>query len=281
MAIHLIAPPFFPPSPAAGNISTQTAFLCTSVCFDPPRATCKHSCTRISHTITAILKNQEIQRWALAPNVRKIGRRELDQVLPWTGSKTHCWRLISDPQSCLVRLGVSLAASVLLYDISTLGVAVAFLYWIWGPMWSAALFNSRLRLRYPYAGVWHAKLFMAQVGSSAARREMLQDDVNTLDWSLMRGIFERSPKLYITVGDESQASFQMELPISSEKACSCKIGEHVDVLVLSDCPKISRFKAIREVYSPESGVWISEQACINRKKFELLSNSLLPSHLWS
>jgi hypothetical protein len=67
--------------------------------------------------------------------------------------------------------------------------------------------------------------------------------------------------------------FQMKVGLPSKKN-QVQVGEAVEVLVLSDIKSLSRFMAVRDVYLPEMGIWLSEDPCIERPVFEELIETL-------
>ena len=66
---------------------------------------------------------------------------------------------------------------------------------------------------------------------------------------------------------------QMKVGLPNKKKL-VQVGEAVEVLVLSDIKSLSRFMAVRDVYLPEMGIWLSEEPCIERPVFEELIETL-------
>jgi len=66
----------------------------------------------------------------------------------------------------------------------------------------------------------------------------------------------------------------MKVGLPSKKNQQVRVGETVEVLVLSDIKSLSRFMAVRDVYLPDMDLWLSEDPCIERPVFENLIETL-------
>lgn len=67
---------------------------------------------------------------------------------------------------------------------------------------------------------------------------------------------------------------QMKVGVPSKKNQQVRVGETVEVLILSDIKSLSRFMAVRDVYLPDMDLWLSEEPCIERPVFESLIETL-------
>lgn len=67
----------------------------------------------------------------------------------------------------------------------------------------------------------------------------------------------------------------MEIPLSDEIP-EVQVGDRVEVVVVSDEPSLSRFKALRDLYFPDRQAWISQEPCIERELYEDLQKSSNP-----
>jgi hypothetical protein len=67
---------------------------------------------------------------------------------------------------------------------------------------------------------------------------------------------------------------QMKVGVPSKKNQQVRVGETVEVLILSDIKSLSRFMAVRDVYLPSMDLWLSEEPCIERPVFESLIETL-------
>lgn len=235
------------------------------------------------------------------PKITRLKKDEIAQVLPWSGSGEQRLQKLGTPATWLARLAISLAGSVVFYNFNTTAAAVASLYWAWDPILSTAFANSSLRIQYPYAGLWKARVLSAKVVNPV--RKPRSDDV-------FLEIFESKapvkPFLQLLIGDGSSASLevfiscpffswfcvnlvflfasaevlrgsaslQMKVGLPSKKNQQVRVGETVEVLVLSDIKSLSRFMAVRDVYLPDMDLWLSEDPCLERPVFENLIETL-------
>jgi hypothetical protein len=51
-------------------------------------------------------------------------------------------------------------------------------------------------------------------------------------------------------------------------------GDEVELLVVSDEPRLQRFRAVREAYLPELGMWISEYPFMDRIAYRSISDAI-------
>lgn len=51
-------------------------------------------------------------------------------------------------------------------------------------------------------------------------------------------------------------------------------GDDVELLVVSDEPQLQRFRAVREAYLPELGMWVSEYPFSERLAFRSISDAI-------
>ncbi|XP_024372108.1 uncharacterized protein [Physcomitrium patens] len=202
------------------------------------------------------------------PKIMRLKQDEIGAVLPWTGSGEQRLQKLGTPSTWLARLAISLAGSVLFYNYNTMAAAMASLYWAWDPVLSTTFANTFLRLQYPYAGLWRARVLAVKVVKPARRPR--SDDV-------FQEIFESQapvkPFLKLVIGDGSSATLEMKVVMPSKKN-QVQVGELVEVLVLSDIKSLSRFMAVRDVYLPDMDLWLSEDPCIERPLFEDLVQTL-------
>lgn len=138
------------------------------------------------------------------PGITKLRKDELADVLPWTGSAQQRVEKIGTPSTWVARLAISLAGSAALYNYNTVAAAMASLYWAWDPVLSTAFANTALRVQYPHAGVWKARVLYAKVVRPPPR--MQSADV-------FQEIFDakpiQRPVLELVIGDGSSATLEV------------------------------------------------------------------------
>lgn len=145
------------------------------------------------------------------PRIMRLKKDEIAQVLPWSGSGAQRLQKLGTPATWLARLAISLAGSVAFYNFNTTAAAIASLYWAWDPLFSTAFANSSLRLQYPYAGLWKARVLSVNLVKPQPKPR--SDDV-------FQEIFESQvpvkPYLQLVIGDGSSASLEVLLPRPAE-----------------------------------------------------------------
>lgn len=139
------------------------------------------------------------------PKIMRLRKDEIGQVLPWTGSGEQRLQKLGTPATWLTRLAISLAGSAVFYNYNTMAAAMASLYWAWDPLLSTTFANSSLRLQYPYAGLWRARVLSVKVVKPV--RKPRSDDV-------FQEIFEsqssvNKPFLKLLIGDGSSATLEV------------------------------------------------------------------------
>jgi hypothetical protein len=51
-------------------------------------------------------------------------------------------------------------------------------------------------------------------------------------------------------------------------------GDEVELIVVSNEPQLQRFRAVREAYLPELGVWLTEYPFVERRAFRAISDAI-------
>jgi hypothetical protein len=152
------------------------------------------------------MKNKKGKENKKKPKIVKLRQEELGEVLRWSGSGEQILENVGGPPTWMTRVAVSLAGAVVFYNYNTLAAAIASLYWAWDPIWTTALSNSLLRLRYPYAGIWKARVLDANL-------RMPQEPVTPQGLDLFQEVFEARPAvqplLHLIIGDESSATLEV------------------------------------------------------------------------
>jgi hypothetical protein len=62
--------------------------------------------------------------------------------------------------------------------------------------------------------------------------------------------------------------------LCSERFGCAQPGDEVELLVVSDEPQLQRFRAVREAYLPELGLWISEYPFMERLAYRSISDAI-------
>lgn len=202
------------------------------------------------------------------PSLTPLTSQQLGLVLPWSGSGYRVSHEFGNPMDWVFRLSASLASTFCVFRHSYTVAALASLFWLWGPMWFAALRSCQLRLRFPHAGVWQARVLA--VGPTA---QTLSRPSGTPGQDFFGNLSTSSSLFFLEIGDDSSARIQIDVP-SSKQIAMLRVGELAELLVLSDRIDLSRFKAVRDIYFPRIGMWISQDPWLEKTKFETVSKSM-------
>ena len=139
------------------------------------------------------------------PKIMRLRKDEIAQVLPWTGSGEQRLQKLGTPSTWLTRLAISLAGSAMFYNYNTTAAAMASLYWAWDPLLSTTFANTSLRLQYPYAGLWRARVLSAKVVKPVQRKRS-NDVIQEIFESQS---FDTKPFLRLVIGDGSSATLEV------------------------------------------------------------------------
>ena len=77
-----------------------------------------------------------------------------------------------------------------------------------------------------------------------------------------------------TYGHAPCACGMLCLCASAERFVALQPGDEVELLVVSDEPQLQRFRAVREAYLPELGLWISEYPFMDRIAYRSTSDAI-------
>ncbi|CAI5958013.1 unnamed protein product [Closterium sp. NIES-65] len=180
------------------------------------------------------------------PAVHALADGALALLVPLAGSGPQVLQMLGGPAAWVRRFVVSMGLAVALYSVSVIAAATAAFYWAWWPIWRAVAKNLAMRVRYRHAGLWKARL---------------------LDLQVVR--VGRQTRWRVLIGDHSRTTLEMEV-VPPHKSVRLSRGDPVELLVLSDCPSLSRFRAAREIFFPQRSLWLvgDKQACVERSVFE-------------
>lgn len=92
----------------------------------------------------------------------------------------------------------------MLFQYNTMAAAMASLFWAWDPIWSTAFANTALRIQYPYAGLWKARVLYAKIVKPVQKPQSLD---------VFEELFDSQPVarpfLKLVIGDDSAASVEV------------------------------------------------------------------------
>jgi hypothetical protein len=140
-----------------------------------------------------------------------------------------------------------------------LGVWVG-LYWLWGPVVSAALRNREFR-KYKYSGFWQGEIFEVYATDEVVGTK---ETVNTKGELVVAENRERC--LNLEIGDRSGFSTLVQAPLLKDHRV-IRPGDRVEMLVLSNREDLSRILKFSDLYLSESDLWISSYPIVRRDIF--------------
>jgi len=197
-----------------------------------------------------------------APDLTPLSRSEHESLLPVAATGPQYAYYFGGFDSALQRFFASLLGGLLASNLPLVAVPAG-LYWLWAPVALAAKRNVPLR-RFACAGMWHARVLQAEtLGSTVFDAQGDAFVTRKRAGSVTR----------VLLGDDSGARLLLEVPLQPEHR-NVRVGDAAELMVLSDEPGLQRFRALREAYLPEQGIWLCEYPFVERRKMEALSDAL-------
>jgi hypothetical protein len=225
------------------------------------------------------------------PDIVLLSPQELDRVLPVVPFWTQASFFNGGAAQAVQRWGASLALTVLLSKAALL--AATSLTWpLWWPWAQAAVKNYGLRKQAGYAGLWRTEVLevesrgrpRVQYGGAfdaAASRRTAGDQERSENRGSSSSSSSSSsfgPSRFSTMrttrfvlGDpEGGATTEVVLPHDARYDL-VRPGQPAELIVLSFTPTFESFKAVKDVYLPDCGLWLSEYPFLDRTEFLELS----------
>jgi hypothetical protein len=200
---------------------------------------------------------QDTSNFIDPPDIVILSPDELDRVLPVLPFAAQADYFTGGAAQAVQRWGASLALTVL-FSKAALLAATSLTWPLWWPWARAANRNYGIRSKMEYGGIWRTRILEIEKGGRPrARFGDLKDD--TPKFSMMK-------TSRIVVGEENGAQTELVLPYDA-RFDVLQIGEVAEVVVLSNSTSFSDIKAIKDVYLPDSGLWLSEYPYIDRAEF--------------
>lgn len=184
-----------------------------------------------------------------SPDVTALSRREADQLLKLYPQSQQIKYYSGAAVDLGVRLGTGLVATIATSKIPLLA-SLTLSYPLWWPVYQAFWQNQKLRSQYRYVGFWQTSVLSVTLQQ--------QPGFQNRDTS--------QPTVSFLFGDESSARTQVDVPYNDRYQDVYK-GESAELLLLSNTPDFSSFKALKEAYLPESGIWIAKYPFLDRDVF--------------
>jgi hypothetical protein len=208
------------------------------------------------------------------PDIALLSPQELERVLPVVPFSAQATYFNGGAAQAVQRWGASLAITVLLSKVAVL--AASTLTWpLWWPWAQAASKNYSLRKKSGYAGLWRTQILEIEAkgrprpqffGGSGSGDEGSGSDSPRSNGSR----FSTMRTTRIVLGDPDGAQTEFVLP-QDARYDLIQPGQPAELVVLSESSNFESFKAVKDVYLPECGVWLSEYPYLDRTEFLELS----------
>ncbi|PRW58401.1 phosphate ABC transporter permease [Chlorella sorokiniana] len=190
------------------------------------------------------------------PDIALLSEDELERVLPVVPSSQQAAFFSGSATDGVQRWGASLALTVLFSKVALL--AATSLSWpLWWPWALAARKNIAVRRQLRHGGLWRTQVL--EVTTTGRPRPFSSTDEGGLLGSTMR-------MARVLVGDPGGAQAEMRLPYDSRYEL-IRAGEPAELVVLCNDTSFQAFKAVKDAYLPDSGLWVSEYPHCDRTQF--------------
>lgn len=195
---------------------------------------------------------------SVEPDIAVLSTDEVDRVLPVVPFSQQASYFAGSATDSVQRWGASLAATVILSKVAVL--AASSLTWpLWWPWALAARKNLAVRRQYRYGGLWRTRVLGVTFTGRPKPFGPSADPGGLLGGSTMR-------LARVLIGDPGGAQAELALPYDARYEL-IQPGEPAELVVLSSEPSFQQFKAVKDVYLPSSGLWVSEYPHADRAQF--------------
>ena len=200
------------------------------------------------------------------PDIALLSPQELERVLPVVPFSAQANYFNGGAAQAVQRWGASLALTVLLSKIAVL--AASTLTWpLWWPWAQAASKNYSLRKQSAYAGLWRTQIL--EVEARGRPRPPVGGNSNGRKGN-SSSMFSTMRTTRVLLGDPEGAQTEFVLPQDARYEL-VQPGQPAELIVLSETPTFESFKAVKDVYLPDCGLWLSEYPYLDRTEFLELS----------
>ncbi len=247
-------------------------------------------------------------------DVTPLSRMEQQALLPISATGPQYAYYWGEFDTALQRLFASLLGCLATANAAPLVAVPAGLYFLWAPVALAARRNAPLR-RYPYAGLWHARVLQAEPHAARVPGGIVFDAMGDAflprrRTSSVRRVAREAPATRARLTHRVRAGAAhpggrrqrrtaanggamgagatrhsgapsalrrhavVRRTLSHHKPLRPQPGDEAELIVVSDEPLLQRFRAVREAYLPELGLWLSEYPFLERSAFRSVSDAI-------
>ena len=210
--------------------------------------------------------------------LKPLTREKVEQLIPLIATGQQYAYYWGKWQDLLNRLLISVVAVVIILILDLifgdggealillLG-AIAALYWLWSPVYSASVRNAKYR-RYQYAGFWQGKVLDVYL------TEELIGETETVNKRGELVIVENRERwINLVLGDET--GFELEVRAPLQRMHKGIVPGHVaQLLVLSNQANLSKIDKITDAYIPNQNIWVGQYPWLQRDVFLEVSRQI-------
>ncbi|KAK9820153.1 hypothetical protein WJX72_006741 [[Myrmecia] bisecta] len=194
-----------------------------------------------------------------APDITLLTADEVEDILTLRPTPEQLRYFTGDYTTIFQRWGGALLLTVVAHNY-VLVAAGAVTFPLWLPILQATNKNRIVRQRYRHVGLWRAEVLEVDI----VQRPQARFTERTVRGRKSR--FPGEPFVRLLVGDQSGARTEVIVPYERRHE-QMRVGEPAELMVLAEQRSFARFKALKEVYLPESGVWLASYPYIMRGRF--------------
>eukprot|EP00891_Asterochloris_glomerata_P002032 jgi/Astpho2/2032/fgenesh1_pg.00038_%23_129_t len=196
------------------------------------------------------------------PDITLLASQEVDGILKVAprADQAKVFGSQGDPNKWIYQWGIALLSALVFSKLAPFaaGSATAPLWWPW---LQALRRNQGIRSRYRHIGLWRTRVL---------EREVTQRGRPRFSTTPGAAVESAQPQLRILVGDDSGCRSEVMVPYDPLYN-AIQVGEAAELILLSSSETFDHFKALKEVYLPESSLWIANYPYMDRDTFLDLS----------
>lgn len=207
-----------------------------------------------------------------------LTRKKFEDLVPLVPTGPQYGYYWGKPPDFLRRLLIAVVGVCAVVLISTflgegfgtlrfIGGLLVGLYWLWSPVYQAALRNFSYR-KYQYSGFWQGRVLDVFVTEELIGKEETVNETGELVI-----VENRERRLNLEVGDDSGFSTRVQVPLKRGHQ-EIAPGQMAEMVVMSNRPDLSRIAQVSDIYIPSRDVWVSDYACLRQDIFVEVSNQL-------
>lgn len=210
--------------------------------------------------------------------LKPLTREKVEQLIPLIATGQQYGYYWGKWQDVLNRLLISVVAVVVILILDLifgdggealvllLG-AIAALYWLWSPVYSASVRNAKYR-RYQYAGFWQGKIVEVYL-----TEELIGETESVNKRGELVIVENRERWLNLVLVDETGFELEVKAPLKRIYKAIAP-GQIAQLVVLSNQANLSKIDKITDAYIPSQNIWIGEYPWLQRDVFLEVSRQI-------